>query len=185
MVPASGLPQIGRVRYLSSRQRSGDHGTEARAHHRHHRSGRLVPGRTAARQRLRSLRTHPAAVGRKLLAHRSPARSAHADSWRSARPAVAHPRVRPREADGTLQPGGHVVRAGLMGTAAAHGRIQLAGRDPRARSHPRGQPRQSASIRRLRRRCTARCAKCRRWRPRRSIRAARTACPRCSRTTSR
>ena len=45
-----------------------------RADHRHHRPGRLVPGRAAAGQGLRGLRHDPPRLDRELRAHRAPAR---------------------------------------------------------------------------------------------------------------
>ena len=113
---------------------------KACTHYRDHRAGRLVPRGTAPRQGLRSLRSDPAAVGRQLLANRPPARSADAASGRPAGPAVADPRDRKGAAPGGLQPGGDVVRAGVVGPADADRRVQFAGRDARARSHSRRRP---------------------------------------------
>ena len=74
---------------------------------------------------------------RQLLAHRAPARSPHAAPRRPARSALAHPRARARAAARALQPRGDVVRAGVVGSADADRRVQLAGRDARARSRAR------------------------------------------------
>ena len=80
-----GRRQAGRLRFRSSkpwptrwtrrgrpllrgwRARNGKAGT----HHRHHRAGRLVPGRAPARQGLRGARHGPPLVDRELRAHRS------------------------------------------------------------------------------------------------------------------
>ena len=63
-----------------------------------------------------------------LLAHRAPARSHHAQARRPARSALADPRHRRRQAGRVLQPRGDVVRAGVVGSADADRRVQLAGR---------------------------------------------------------
>ena len=97
-----------------------------------------------------------------LLAHRAPARSHHAAARRPARPAVADAHHPGRAAARVLQPRGDVVRAGVVGSAAADRRVQLAGRDAGARGDPPGRSRRSASTRRRRARCTGGCARCRR-----------------------
>ena len=74
------------------------------------------------------------------LAHRAPARPRHAAARRSARPALAHQGHRRGAARRGLQPGGDVVRAGVVGSADADRRVQLPGRDPHARSGPPGEP---------------------------------------------
>ncbi len=76
-----------------------------------------------------------------LLAHRAPARSHHAQAGGPARSALAHPRHRRRAAGRGLQPGGDVVRARVVGSAAADRRVQRPGRDARARG---GAPRRPA-----------------------------------------
>ena len=88
--------------------------------------------------------------------HRAAARPTCSTSCRSSR---SLDEVRPRR---VLQPGGDVVRAGVVGAAAADRRVQRAGRDPRARSGPPGRHRRSGSTRRRRARCSARCGRCRR-----------------------
>ena len=108
--------------------------------YRNHRAGRLLPGRTAARQRLRGVRRGPALQHHQLLAHRAPARSHHAPAGGPARSALADPRHRRSAAAGVLQPGGDVVRAGVVGSAAADRGIQRAGRHARARSDSPGRP---------------------------------------------
>ena len=57
---------------------------------------------------------------------------------RPARSALADPPDRRSAAARALQPRGDVVRAGVVGPAAAHRRVQLAGRDARARGDPPG-----------------------------------------------
>ena len=74
------------------------------------------------------------------VAHRTSARSDHAPSGRPPRPAVARPRHPGRAARRVLQPGRDVVRARLVGSAAAHRRLQLDGRDAPARGRAAGQP---------------------------------------------
>ena len=66
-----------------------------------------------------------------LLAHRAPARSHSAPARRPARSAVADSRDRRRAPARVLQPRRDVVRAGVVGSADADGRVQRAGRDPR------------------------------------------------------
>ena len=83
-----------------------------------------------------------------------------------------------------LQPRGDVVRAHVVGPADADRRVQCAGRDPRARGHPRASTPASASTRPRPARCSARSARCRRPSRRPSIRAAPTASRRSSATTS-
>ena len=63
---------------------------------------------------------------------------------RSARSAVADPRHPGRAAARVLQPRGDVVRAGVVGPAAADRRVQLAGRDAGARGDPAGRSRHPA-----------------------------------------
>ena len=139
-------------------------GTMAQAghHHRHHRAGRVVPRRAAARKGLRGRRHGPPVERAELLAHRAPARSHHAQAGRPARSAVADAARRGRAAARVLQPRGDVVRAGVVGSADADRRVQRAGRHARARGHPPGRSARSASIRPRRARCSARCARCRR-----------------------
>ena len=123
--------------FLSPRGRSRIRDGQTRVDYRHHRSGRLVPRRAAAREGLRSVR-HGAALERaQLVADRAPARSRHAEAGRSARSVVPAPADRRSAAARTLQPRGHVVRAGVVGSADADRRVQLAGRDAHAR---RGSP---------------------------------------------
>ncbi len=110
---------------------------ETRADYRHHWPGRVVSGRMAARSRLRGVRTDPPSLRHQLLADRAPDRSSHADPRRPARSAVADSRARTRSAARGLQPRRDVVRAGLLGSADADRRVQLAGRDPRARGRAR------------------------------------------------
>ena len=112
--------------------------TKTRANHRHHRTGRVVSRRAAARKGLRGLR-HGAPLERaEHLAHRASARSRHAEAGRSARSAVAAAAHRRGAAARALQPRGDVVRAGVVGSADADRRVQLAGRDPHARRGPPG-----------------------------------------------
>ena len=113
-------------------------------------------------QGLRSHRRRPALERAEPVAHRAPARSHHAAARRSARPAVADAHHPGRQAARVLQPGGDVVRAGVVGSAAADRRVQLDGRDAPARGDPSGRSRRSGSIRRRRARCTGGCARCRR-----------------------
>ncbi len=77
------------------------------------------------------------------------------------------------------------LRPDLVAAAGADRRVHRRRRHAPARGDPRASTRTSASTRRPRRRCSARCARCRRPRRRRSTRAARTAWPRSTATASR
>ena len=139
--PTATRPRAGirRPCFHFSRRPRIDHGQD-RAHHGHHRTGRLVPRRAAALEGLPGRRRHPPAERAESLAHRPPAGPDHAAAGRPARPAVAHQGDRRGRARRGLQPGGDVVRAGVVGPADADRRVQRAGRDAGARSHPPGQP---------------------------------------------
>ena len=171
---------------------SADH---ASAHHRDHRAGRLVPRRASARRRGtrcgawsggRPTRTPPGCAS-------TSGRAARPTATSSTRAALisAVEKVQPGRG---LQPRRHLVRADVVAAGRAHrrghrhGRAAHAGGDPRRErasrlAHP-GAGR-SASTRRRRRRCSARCARRRRTSARPSTRAARTASRRRTGTTSR
>ena len=107
--------------------------------YRNFRSGRVVPRRVPARQGLsRGWRRAPF-VGAQPVAHRAPARPHRPPARRPAGSAVDPAADRRGAARRVLQPGGDVVRAGLVGHAAADRRVQQPGRDARARGHPPGQ----------------------------------------------
>ena len=154
-----GHPHPDGVRALGSRPFI--HG-QNRTHHRRYRAGRLVSRGAVAGEGLHGGRDHPPPERAQPVAHRPPARPDHAAPGRSARPAVAHPRHRRGAARRGLQPGGDVLRAGVVGSADADRRVQLAGRHPRASRRCARSTRRSASIRRRRARCSARSARCRR-----------------------
>ncbi len=125
----------GPTRTTPTRQEAYD---QARHHHGNHRPGRVVSRRPAAREGIRRHRDRAARERAEPLADRAPARPHHAPARRPPRPTVADARDRGRPPDGVLQPGGDVVRAGQLGSADAHRRVQLAGRDACARGHPPG-----------------------------------------------
>ena len=153
----------GTARTARTKNRTKDHDmSQARSHHRDHRSGRLVSRGAAARTRVTKSPASSGDRARRTVADRAPARSHHAASRRPARPAVADAHRPGREAARVLQPGGDVVRAGVMGSAAAHRRLQLDGRDAAARSGAPGRYRRSGSIRPRPARCTGGSGKCRR-----------------------
>ena len=89
-------------------------------------------------QGLRGLRHRAPLERAEPVAHRAHPRSHRAEAGRPARPAVAPQDPRRGAAAGVLQPGGDVVRAGVVGSAAADRRVQRPGRDPRARGGPPG-----------------------------------------------
>ena len=74
------------------------------------------------------------------LAHRPSAGPHRAAAGRPARSVVAHPPRRRGPAARDLQPGRHVVRAGVVGPAAADRRVQRAGRHPSPGDDPAGRP---------------------------------------------
>ena len=71
---------------------------QARPDHRHHRPGRLLPRRAAAREGLRGPRHGPPRLDREVRPHRAPARPDHAAPGRPARPALARRRAARRQA---------------------------------------------------------------------------------------
>src|SRR6188508_1585868 len=92
---------------------------ETRADHGDYRTGRLLPCRVTARQRLRGVRRRPALERAECLAHSAPADAHHAAAGRPARSAVADQGGRAFAAAGVLQPGRDVVRARVVGPADA------------------------------------------------------------------
>ena len=106
------------------------------------------------------LRHRPPLERAERVAHSAPARSDHAAAGRPARPAVAHQGGRDRGPGRGLQPGGDVVRARVVGSADADRRVQLTGRDPRARGDPPREPQDPllpGVVERDVRRASARC----------------------------
>ncbi len=79
---------------------------EARAHHRHHRPGRLVPGRVAVGQGLRGDRHGAPHQHRELRAHRPHPGPHHLRPGRPARRGLADPGAARAPARGGVQPGG-------------------------------------------------------------------------------
>ena len=158
---------------------------QAGADHRHHRPGRLLPRRAAAREGLRGVRHGAPRLDRELRAHRPPRRTGS----RSSRPTCS---TSPRSSRHSRRPQPDEVY-----NLAAQSFVPTSWKQPvltaeftavgvtrlleaiRAR-----RPRASASTRRPRRRCSARCARCRRARRRRSTRARRTAWRRSTGTSS-
>ena len=114
---------------------------ENSAHHRHHRPGRLVPGRAAARAGLRRPRHGAPLVDREVRAHRAHPRPDHAAPGRPARPALARRRAAGRQARRDLQPRGDELRRRVVDPADADRGVHRRGRDPHARGHARGLPR--------------------------------------------
>ena len=95
----------------------------ARAHHRHHRPGRLLPRRPAAREGLRGPRHGPPLLDGEVRAHRAHPRPHHAAPGRPARPALAGRRAARRAPGRDLQPRRDVVRRGVLDPADADGRV--------------------------------------------------------------
>ena len=106
----------------------------------HHRPGRLLPRRAAAREGLRGARDGPPLLDREVRAHRASPRPDHAAPGRSARPALARGRAARGAAGRDLQPRRDVVRRGLLDPADAHRRVHRRGRDADARGDARGVP---------------------------------------------
>ena len=173
--------------------RARDESTEeARAHHRHHRPGRLVPGRAAARRRATRSRHHPPLVVVQHRAHRphlpGPARARRAGCFlhygdlNDASLAQPHPAHRPARRD--LQPRRAVPRARLLRRARVHRRGHRRSA-PCACSRRSARPAsRRASTRRRRRSCSA-ARRRRSRRRRRSTRARPTPWPRSTPTGSR
>ena len=135
------------------------HGTTACVGHGRHRPGRLVPRRAVAREGLRGDRRRPAQLHRQLRAHRTHPGPDDARSRRSARSGVAHRDPRRAPPDRGLQPRRAELRAHELHAARVHRRRHrawdLCGCSRRSgTSTPT-----SASTRRARRRCSARCAR--------------------------
>ena len=157
-----------------------------RAHHRHHRTGRVLPGGAAAREGLRGLRPGPAAQRAERLAHRAPARSDHAASRAtcstSSRSSGSSSEARPDEVY-------NLAAMSFVPTSwdqpMLTGEFNAPGRHARARGHPPGGPEDPllpGLLQRDVRQGPGGAADARR---RRSTRAARTASPRSTATTSR
>ena len=113
---------------------------EVSAHHRHHRPGRLLSRRAAARARLRGARHGSPCVDREVRAHRASARAHHAASGRPARPALARRHAARRQARRGLQPRRDELRRGVLAAADADGGVHRRRRDAHARGRPRGLP---------------------------------------------
>ncbi len=109
-----------------------------RTHHRHHRTGRLLPRRAVARARLRRARHGPPRVDGEVRSHRAPARPHHPAPGRPARPALARRHAARLEARRDLQPRRDELRRGVVDTADADGRVHRRRRDADARGRPRG-----------------------------------------------
>src|SRR3989449_10343703 len=92
-----------------------------RARHRDHRTGRLVLGRAAARQGLRSRGRRAPHVARLVRADRAPARSRPHRAGRPPRPALPYICGARRQARRGLQPRRPELRADLVEPARAHG----------------------------------------------------------------
>ena len=152
--------------------------------HRHHRAGRILPGRISARKGLRGLRHGAPLQHRDLRTHRPHQGPDRPGPGRPARPAVADQDAGRSPAGRDLQPGRHVVRAHLLEPARADRRIHRPRRHPRAGCHAPGLPARPSSTRPPAARCTARCAKSRRPRRPLSTPAAPTPWPRSTATTS-
>ena len=114
---------------------------EARTDHGHHRAGRLVPGRPAAREGLRGARHGPPRLDREVRPHRAHPRPDHAPPGGPARPPLARRRAPRRQAARGLQPRRDVVRGGVVDPADADRRVHRRRRHPHARGAARGLPR--------------------------------------------
>ena len=111
-----------------------------RTDHRHHRPGRLLPGRAAARKGLRGPRDGPPLLDREVRADRAPARQGHAAPGRPARRALAGGRAPRRPASRDLQPRRDVVRRGLLDPADPDRGVHRRRGDADARGDARGVP---------------------------------------------
>ncbi len=127
------------------RRKHGEMHDEEGTDHRHHRPGRLLPRRAAARQGLRGARPDPSGLDVQHLADRPPL-PGPARPERQAVPALRRPvRRRPpgdaaaRDRPGRgLQPRGAVARAGQFRRAGAHRRHHRHRRHAAARGGPGG-----------------------------------------------
>ncbi len=115
--------------------------TTSRADHGHHRTGRLVPRRSPAREGLRGLRDGSPLVDRELRAHLAPRRPGHPRPGRPARPALTLRRPGRVAAGGDLQPRGAELRPDLVEAARADRGVHVGRRDPDARGDPQLRPR--------------------------------------------
>ncbi|CAA9256506.1 MAG: GDP-mannose 4,6-dehydratase, partial [uncultured Acidimicrobiales bacterium] len=112
----------------------------ARPHHRHHRPGRLPPGRAAARQGLRRGRDGAAQQHGELRAHRPHPGPDHLRPGRPARRGVDDQHAPGAPTGGGLQPRSPELRPDELRPARAHRRDDGPRCDPDARRHPHRGP---------------------------------------------
>ena len=133
---------------------------EARADHRHHRPGRLLPGRAAAREGLRGARHGPPLLDRDVRAPRAHPRRPHAAHRATCSTSARSSTCCALRAGRDLQPRRDVVRGRLLDPADADGGVHRRRRHADARGDARGRARGALLPGVLVARCSARCSRC-------------------------